>query len=90
MYFRPKINISNGCQDNNNQHISNDVFVGVETGVTESKINLLFVAQERCIRILFGDKEANLQNHRTAARTRHHDLQKLGPDFFKREHIKPF
>ena len=33
-------------------------------------------------------KEKYQEKHRTAARTRPRDLQMLGPDFFKREHIK--
>ena len=39
--------------------------------------------------IMFGDKEAYLEKHRTAARTRPINSQKLGPEFFGREHIKP-
>ena len=58
-------------------------------GVSKAKINPLFIAQKHCIRILFGYKEKYLEKHRTAARTRLHDLQMLGPDFFKREHTKP-
>ena len=58
-------------------------------GVSHTKLNLLFLAQKHCIRILFGDKEAYLEKHRTAARTRSKELQKLGPDFFIREHSKP-
>ena len=43
---------------------------------------------------MFGDKEAYqevrryLEKHRTASRTRPIDSQKLGPEFFEREHIK--
>ena len=46
------------------------------------------------MRIMFGDKEAYqevrryLEKHRTASRTRPIDSQKLGPEFFEREHIK--
>ena len=58
-------------------------------GVSFSKLNLLFIAQKYCMRIMFGDREAYLEKHRTAARTRPIDLQKLGPDFFKLEHTKP-
>ena len=49
-------------------------------GVSEAKINHLFIAQKHCIRILFGDKEKYLEKHRTAAGTRHSDLQILGSD----------
>ena len=41
------------------------------------------------MRIMFGDTEAYLEKHRTAARTRSKDCQKLGPEFFKLEHTKP-
>ena len=63
--------------------------ISVWGGVSEAKINPLFIAQKHCIRILFGNKEKYLEKHRTAARTRPCDLQLLGPDFFKREHTKP-
>ena len=63
--------------------------ISVWGGVSEAKINPLFIAQKHCIRILFGDKEKYLEKHRTAARTRPRDLQMLGPDVFKREHTKP-
>ena len=58
-------------------------------GVSNTKLSPLFVAQKHCIRIMFGDKEAYLEKHRTAARTRPKDQQKLGPEFFMREHTKP-
>ena len=38
---------------------------------------------------MFGDTEAYLEKHRTAARTRPVDMQKLGPEFFQQEHTKP-
>ena len=63
--------------------------VTVWGGVPHSKLNSLFVAQKYCMRIMFGDTEAYLEKHRTAARTRSIDSQKLGPDFFKLEHTKP-
>ena len=63
--------------------------ISVWGGVSETKINPLFIAQKHRIRILFGDKEKYLEKHRTAARTRPRDLQILGSDFFKREHTKP-
>ena len=53
------------------------------------KLKSVFTAQKHCIRIMFGDKEAYLEKHRTAARTRHIDNQKLGPEFFEKEQTKP-
>ena len=38
---------------------------------------------------MFGDTEAYLEKHRTTARTRSKDSQKLGPKFFELEHTKP-
>ena len=38
---------------------------------------------------MFGDNEVYLEKHRTAARTRDIDTQKLGPEFFEKEHTKP-
>ena len=58
-------------------------------GVPHSKLNSIFIAQKFCTRIMFGDTEAYLEKHRTAARTRSKDLQKLGPEFFELEHTKP-
>ena len=58
-------------------------------GVSQRKLNKVFVAQKFCMRIMFGDTEAYLEKHRTAARTRSKDCQKLGPEFFKLEHTKP-
>ena len=58
-------------------------------GVSTSKLKSVFTAQKHSMRIMFGDKEAYLEKHRTAARTRSFDDQKLGPDFFEKEHTKP-
>ena len=38
---------------------------------------------------MFGDKEAYLDKFKTAARVRGRDGEKLGPDFYMREHTKP-
>ena len=38
---------------------------------------------------MFGDNEAYLEKHRTAAITRHIDNQKLGPEFFEKENTEP-
>ena len=58
-------------------------------GVSNSIIKPVFIAQKHCLRIMFGDTEAYLEKHRTAARTRPVDMQKLGPEFFRKEHTKP-
>ena len=58
-------------------------------GISISKLKSVFTAQKHYICILFGDNEEYLEKHRTAARTRHIDNQKLGPEFFEKEHNKP-
>ena len=49
----------------------------------------LFTVQKNCIRILFGDREAYLEKFNTCCRTRSIETQKLGVEFYKREHTKP-
>ena len=49
----------------------------------------LFVTQKHCIRILFGDLEAYLEKQATCARARPYGQQKLGADFYIKEHTKP-
>ena len=58
-------------------------------GVTNNKLLPLFRLQKKCLRILFGDKEAYLDKFKTSARVRLFEEQKLGVEFFKREHSKP-
>ena len=58
-------------------------------GISNAKLRPLFIAQKRCIRMLFGDKEAYLEKFRTSARARQLDCQKLGPEFYEKEHTKP-
>ena len=49
----------------------------------------LFITQKHCIRVLFGDLDAYLDKHSTCARAREFVRQKLGFDFYKKEHTKP-
>ena len=51
--------------------------------------NRLFVLQKHCIRILFGDLKAFLDKHSTCSRTRAFEYQKLGHEFYCKEHTKP-
>ena len=57
--------------------------------VSPGKLSKLFLLQKHCIRIMFGDKEAYLDKFKTAARVRGRDGEKLGSDFYMREHTKP-
>ena len=58
-------------------------------GVADSNLNQIFVAQKQCIRILFGDKAAYLNKFKTCVRTRAYEFQKLGQEFYIKEHTKP-
>ena len=49
----------------------------------------LFITQKHCIRILFGDLEAYLEKQSTCARTRPYKHQKLGAEYYQKEHTKP-
>ena len=57
-------------------------------GVANSKINEIFKIQKHCMRILFGDKIAYLDKFSTCARVRPFGEQKLGAQFYRREHTK--
>ena len=63
--------------------------ISVWGGTSNSKLAPIFKIQKRCIRILFGDKEAYLDKFKTCARTRLFHDQKLGPGFYIKEHTKP-
>ena len=63
--------------------------ISVWGGVSNNKLDRIFKMQKRCVRILFGNKEAYLNKFKTCARTRPFDEQTLGQEFFKREHTKP-
>ena len=58
-------------------------------GVSNNKLEPLFKLQKKCMRILFGDKEAYLNKFKTCARSRPLDNQILGQEFYSREHTKP-
>ena len=58
-------------------------------GVSNNKIAPLFKLQKKCMRILFGDKEAYLNKFRTCARAREFGNQILGQEFYERESSKP-
>ena len=58
-------------------------------GVSKSKLSPLFVIQKKCIRIMFGDKQAYIDKFKTCAKVRPLGQQKLGTKFFELEHTKP-
>ena len=49
----------------------------------------LFVLQKHCIRVLFGDLKAFIDKHSTCSRTRSFENQRLGHEFYCKEHTKP-
>ena len=60
--------------------------------VSQNRLLPLFRAQKKCIRTLFGDKNAYLDKFMTCARCRPFtgkDSQKLDGEFFMKEHSKP-
>ena len=58
-------------------------------GISFAKLRPLFKAQKHCIIILFGDREAYLDKFKTSARARPYQQQKLGHEFYRKEHSKP-
>ena len=56
---------------------------------SKSKLRLLFKAQKKAIRVVFGNKEQFLDKFRTCAKARPYPDQKLGQEFFNKEHTKP-
>ena len=57
--------------------------------LSQNKVEPLFTLQKKCIRILFGDKEAYLDKFRTCARVRPLGSQILDSEFYTKEHTKP-
>lgn len=58
-------------------------------GVSHNKLLPLFRTQKKCLRILFGNREAYLDKFMTSARSRPYGSQILGSEFHAREHTKP-
>ena len=58
-------------------------------GIPHHKLDKLFIIQKKCIRILFGDTEKYKDKHCTCVRARPLGAQKLGSEFYAKEHSKP-
>ena len=58
-------------------------------GVSKNLLKSLFTTQKKCIRIMFGDKDAYMAKFETCARTRTFESRILGREFFQREPSKP-
>ena len=63
--------------------------ISVWGGVPHTKLNKLFIVQKKCIRILFGDSDEYNEKFCTCARVRPLGKQKLGHEFYAKEHSKP-
>ena len=63
--------------------------ISVWGGVSDSKLNKIVTVQKHCIRVLFGDRESYLAKFKTCARVRPRGSEKLGAEFYSREHTKP-
>ena len=61
------------------------VFGNANTNFTDR----LFATQKHCIRILFGDLKAFLDKQRTCCRARPFESQRLGHEYYCKEHTKP-
>ena len=57
--------------------------------VSKTWTEKLFKIQKHCIRILFGDLEKYLDKFKTSAHTQPFEIQRLGAEFFCKEHTKP-
>ena len=55
----------------------------------DSKLNKLFNAQKKIMRVLFGDREKFLDKYRTCTQARPYPEQKLPSEFYIKEHSKP-
>ena len=63
--------------------------ISVWGGVASHKLDPLFTAQKRCIRIMFGDRETYMAKYETCARCRPFGKQTLGQTFYCKEHTRP-
>ena len=58
-------------------------------GVSTNQLKPIFTTQKMCLRIMFGNKEAYLDKFKTCVRSRSVTEQKLGSEFYTKEHSKP-
>ena len=63
--------------------------ISVWGNIPKYKMANLFCTQKKCIRILFGDRDAYIEKFKTCVRCRPYDQQKLGKEFYEKEHTKP-
>ena len=63
--------------------------ISVWGGAPLCKTSKIWTSQKRCLRLLFGEKEAFVDKFRTAVRARPISNQLLGEEFYMKEHTKP-
>ena len=63
--------------------------ISVWGGSIDSKLDVLFKAQKKAMRVIFGNREKFLNKFKTCARARPYLEQKLTSKFFIKEHSKP-
>ena len=63
--------------------------ISVWGGASNKKIEKLFYAQKKIVRVLFGDREKYLDKFKTCVRARPFGEQALTSEFYKKEHSKP-
>ena len=57
--------------------------------IPDSKLNKIFVAQKKIMRVLFGNREKFLDKFKTCSRARPYPMQQLPPEFYVKESSKP-
>ena len=57
--------------------------------ITDAKLDKIFKAQKKIVRVLFGDREKYLDKFRTCCRARPYPDQKLPREFYIKEDTKP-
>ena len=63
--------------------------ISVWGSAAQYRISSLWNIQKKCIRVLFGNREAFLDKYKTCVRARPIDNQTLGNEFYMPEHTKP-
>ena len=58
-------------------------------GISDKKLASIFKIQKKALRIIFGDSESFKAKFMTCCRVRPYMEQRLGPDFYQKEHTKP-
>ena len=88
--------ISPYVTSNNHKQIYHTLFeshltycIPIWGGAKKKLIDQIFTLQKLAVRYLFGDNEKFFEKFNTAARTRPLDEQRLGHDYFCKEHKKP-